>query len=115
MANAVARAIGRPWTFALCAKSVVAWAISGPTFGFSETWQLIINTGTTIITFLMVFLIQPTADWHRVGKGRGERELGSRPRSKRSISRATDEARPFRHPLRRQVEEEVKLPQKGSA
>ncbi|TPM25749.1 MULTISPECIES: low affinity iron permease family protein [unclassified Mesorhizobium] len=61
MANAVARAIGRPWAFALCAKSLVAWATSGPTFGFSETWQLIINTGTTIITFLMVFLIQPTA------------------------------------------------------
>lgn len=52
---------------------------------------------------------------HRVGKGRGERELGSRARSKRSVSCATDEARPFRHPLRRQVEEEVELPQKGSA
>jgi low affinity Fe/Cu permease len=60
MANAVARAAGRPWAFALCVASVVVWAVSGPFFGYSETWQLVINTGTTIITFLMVFLIQNT-------------------------------------------------------
>jgi low affinity Fe/Cu permease len=60
MAEAVAHATGRPLTFAACVASVVLWAISGPFFGFSETWQLIINTGTTIITFLMVFLIQNT-------------------------------------------------------
>lgn len=49
---------GHPLTFALALTVVVVWAISGPVFGFSETWQLVINTGTTIITFLMVFLIQ---------------------------------------------------------
>lgn len=60
MAESVARATGRPWAFAICVASVLVWAISGPVFNFSETWQLIINTGTTIITFLMVFLIQNT-------------------------------------------------------
>jgi low affinity Fe/Cu permease len=60
MAAAVARATGRPWAFALCLASVVAWAAAGPVFHYSETWQLVINTGTTIVTFLMVFLIQNT-------------------------------------------------------
>lgn len=60
MANAVAHATGRPWAFALCVASVLIWATSGPVFHYSETWQLVINTGTTIITFLMVFLIQNT-------------------------------------------------------
>jgi low affinity Fe/Cu permease len=51
---------GRPATFALAAGVIVAWALAGPLFGFSDTWQLVINTGTTIVTFLMVFLIQNT-------------------------------------------------------
>jgi low affinity Fe/Cu permease len=51
---------GRAVTFVLCVAVVVIWAFTGPLFGFSDTWQLIINTGTTIITFLMVFLIQNT-------------------------------------------------------
>ena len=55
-----ARAAGRPATFALVVAVVLAWAISGPMFEFSETWQLTINTLTTIVTFLMVFLIQAT-------------------------------------------------------
>ena len=59
-ANAAATAVGSPWAFILAATAVVVWAITGPIFGFSETWQLVINTGTTIITFLMVFLIQNT-------------------------------------------------------
>ncbi|MCO6417967.1 low affinity iron permease family protein [Siccirubricoccus sp. KC 17139] len=59
-ANAVAHATGRPLTFVICVLVVLAWAITGPLFGFSDTWQLIINTGTTIVTFLMVFLIQNT-------------------------------------------------------
>jgi low affinity Fe/Cu permease len=58
--NTVAHAAGKPATFAACVGIVLAWAISGPIFGFSDTWQLVINTGTTIITFLMVFLIQNT-------------------------------------------------------
>jgi len=55
-----ARAAGRPTTFALAAGVIILWAVTGPLFGFSDTWQLVINTGTTIITFLMVFLIQNT-------------------------------------------------------
>ena len=59
-ATSAARATGRPGTFLLAALVVIAWACSGPVFGYSDTWQLVINTGTTIITFLMVFLIQNT-------------------------------------------------------
>ncbi len=55
---AVSRFAGRPQTFALAILIVVAWAVAGPFTGYSETWQLVINTGTTIITFLMVFIIQ---------------------------------------------------------
>ena len=51
---------GRPGTFLLAVAVVVAWAATGPLFGFSDTWQLVINTSTTIVTFLMVFLIQNT-------------------------------------------------------
>ncbi|WP_292227512.1 low affinity iron permease family protein [Mesorhizobium sp.] len=60
MANRVAHLAGLPPTFAICVLIVVVWAASGPIFGFSDTWQLVINTGTTIVTFLMVFLIQNT-------------------------------------------------------
>ncbi|ANN68097.1 low affinity iron permease family protein [Bordetella bronchialis] len=59
-ANAIAHASGSPYAFILCVLLVVIWAATGPAFHYSETWQLIINTGTTIITFLMVFLIQNT-------------------------------------------------------
>jgi low affinity Fe/Cu permease len=58
--SAVAKATGSPPAFVICIATVAAWAISGPLFGFSDTWQLVINTGTTIVTFLMVFLIQNT-------------------------------------------------------
>ena len=51
---------GRASTFAVACASIVIWAVTGPIFGFSDTWQLVINTGTTIVTFLMVFLIQNT-------------------------------------------------------
>jgi low affinity Fe/Cu permease len=60
MASYVAHAAGRPATFALCCAIIIVWAVTGPIFHYSDTWQLIINTGTTIITFLMVFLIQNT-------------------------------------------------------
>ena len=59
-ASRVAHAAGRPATFAFCVAVVLVWALSGPLFGFSDTWQLVINTGTTVVTFLMVFLIQNT-------------------------------------------------------
>jgi low affinity Fe/Cu permease len=57
---ATSRISGRPITFLLAVGTVLVWAITGPLFGFSDTWQLVINTGTTIVTFLMVFLIQAT-------------------------------------------------------
>jgi low affinity Fe/Cu permease len=59
-AGAVSKWTGRPLAFVLCVTLVVVWAASGPLFGFSDTWQLVINTTTTIVTFLMVFLIQNT-------------------------------------------------------
>jgi low affinity Fe/Cu permease len=55
-----AHATGRPLTFLLALTIVAVWAVTGPAFGYSDTWQLVINTGTTIVTFLMVFLIQNT-------------------------------------------------------
>ena len=59
-ATHVAHASGRPLTFIAAIALIVLWALAGPLFGYSDTWQLIINTGTTIVTFLMVFLIQNT-------------------------------------------------------
>jgi len=55
-----AHVAGRPQAFTLAAAVIVVWGITGPIFGYSDTWQLVINTGTTIVTFLMVFLIQST-------------------------------------------------------
>lgn len=57
-AEGTARQSGRPGAFLLAAAMVIVWGVTGPVFHFSETWQLVINTGTTIVTFLMVFLIQ---------------------------------------------------------
>jgi low affinity Fe/Cu permease len=59
-ACAVAAAVGSHWAFAISLFIVLCWAATGPLFHFSDTWQLVINTGTTIVTFLMVFLIQAT-------------------------------------------------------
>lgn len=53
-----ARAVGSVWAFAIALLFVIAWALTGPVFNFSDAWQLTINTGTTVVTFLMVFLIQ---------------------------------------------------------
>ena len=60
LAKRISRWCGRPSTFLFALCVIVLWIVSGPLFGFSDTWQLVINTGTTIITFLMVFLIQNT-------------------------------------------------------
>jgi low affinity Fe/Cu permease len=60
LAKSTARMTGKPATFGLAVAVILLWLISGPLFGFSDTWQLVVNTGTTIITFLMVFLIQNT-------------------------------------------------------
>lgn len=59
-AQTTSHAVGSPWAFIIAVFIIVVWAITGPLFGYSDTWQLVINTGTTIITFLMVFLIQNT-------------------------------------------------------
>lgn len=59
-ANKMAAWMGSPWAFTAALASIIIWAVLGPSHGYSDTWQLIINTGTTIITFLMVFLIQNT-------------------------------------------------------
>ena len=59
-AKITSRATGRPMAFMLAFGVLVVWAVTGPLFGFSDTWQLVINTGTTVVTFLMVFLIQHT-------------------------------------------------------
>ena len=64
VAKVASREVGRAWVFALALGTVVVWAVSGPVFGFSDTWQLVINTGTTIVTFLMVFLIQNSQNRH---------------------------------------------------
>lgn len=60
IASSTSHFVGSPWAFVGAASVVLVWAVTGPLFGFSDTWQLVINTGTTIVTFLMVFLIQNT-------------------------------------------------------
>jgi low affinity Fe/Cu permease len=60
LAKATSRVTGRPAAFIVAVGVILAWLVTGPLFRFSDTWQLVINTGTTIITFLMVFLIQST-------------------------------------------------------
>jgi low affinity Fe/Cu permease len=59
-ASRISEIVGSPWAFIAAVVIIAVWTVSGPIFGFSDTWQLVINTGTTIITFLMVFLIQNT-------------------------------------------------------
>ena len=60
VASRVSAAVGSAWTFAFAVALVIVWALLGPYYHYSDTWQLVINTGTTIVTFLMVFLIQNT-------------------------------------------------------
>ncbi len=60
IAGRIAALAGKPMTFVLALVMVLVWAVTGPLFAFSEVWQLVINTGTTIVTFLMVFLVQNT-------------------------------------------------------
>ena len=60
LAERTAHAVGSPWSFILALGTIVVWGLTGPYFDYSDTWQLLINTGTTVVTFLMVFLIQNT-------------------------------------------------------
>ncbi len=97
MSNAVARLTGKPVTFAICCLTIVAWAVTGPLFHYSDTWQLIINTGTTIVTFLMVFLIQNTQN----------RDGAALQAKLDELIRATQEARNELVGLERHSEEQV--------
>ena len=60
LAHRASQQVGHPWAFSVALAAVIAWAVTGPFFHYSDTWQLVINTSTTIVTFLMVFLIQNT-------------------------------------------------------
>jgi low affinity Fe/Cu permease len=60
IAHRTSQEMGRPWAFLAAVLVVLTWMVTGPLFDYSDTWQLVINTGTTVITFLMVFLIQNT-------------------------------------------------------
>ena len=78
IAEAVSHATGHAVAFIICCVIVIIWAATGPVFGFSDTWQLIINTGTTIVTFLMVFLIQNTQKSGRSGDPGKARSIDTR-------------------------------------
>lgn len=62
LAEWISRNLGHPYAFLMALVTVLIWGVLGPVFGFSDTWQLVINTGTTIVTFLMVFLLQNTGN-----------------------------------------------------
>ena len=96
-AKTTARFSGRPWVFAMAVGLIVVWLITGPLFGFSDTWQLVINTGTTIITFLMVFLIQNTQN----------RDMTALHLKLDELIRATDHARNTLMVLEDMTEEEL--------
>jgi low affinity Fe/Cu permease len=97
MSNEVARITGKPVTFAICCLTIIVWAVTGPVFHYSDTWQLIINTGTTIVTFLMVFLIQNTQN----------RDGAALQAKLDELIRATTEARNELVAIERQPEEKV--------
>jgi len=83
LATMISAAAGQPLAFFLALAVIVAWGISGPIFGFSDTWQLVVNTGTTIVTFLMVFLIQNSQN----------RDAGAMQAKLDELIRAVDNAR----------------------
>ena len=97
LSNEVARLTGKPITFAFCCLTIVVWAVTGPIFHYSDTWQLIINTGTTIVTFLMVFLIQNTQN----------RDGAALQAKLDELIRATKEARNELIEIERQPEQKV--------
>ena len=111
VANGISVAAGQPLAFLLAIGVIVVWAITGPIFNFSDTWQLIINTGTTIVTFLMVFLIQNTQNRDAAAMQAKLDEL------LRAVGRARDQFIGVEHltereieMIRRALEREVKNP-----
>ena len=118
VSTAISVAAGQPITFLLAIGIIVVWAITGPIFHFSDTWQLIINTGTTIVTFLMVFLIQNTQNRDAAAMQAKLDEL------LRAVGKARDQFIGVEHltereieMIRRALEREVRAPDKktGSA
>ena len=118
VSSGISVAAGQPLTFLLAIAIIVVWAVSGPLFHFSDTWQLIINTGTTIVTFLMVFLIQNTQNRDAAAMQAKLDEL------LRAVGKARDQFIGVEHltereieMIRRALEREVKDPNKkaGSA
>jgi low affinity Fe/Cu permease len=99
IATMISAAAGQPLAFVLALAIIVVWGVSGPIFGFSDTWQLVVNTGTTIITFLMVFLIQNSQN----------RDAGAMQAKLDELIRAVDKAREqfiaIEHLTDREIEE----------
>jgi low affinity Fe/Cu permease len=98
IATVISVAAGQPLTFLLAIGVIVVWAATGPIFNFSDTWQLIINTGTTIVTFLMVFLIQNTQNRDAAAMQAKLDEL------LRSIGKARDQFIGVEHLTEREIE-----------
>ena len=118
VSTSISVAAGQPLTFLLAIAVIVVWAITGPIFHWSDTWQLIINTGTTIVTFLMVFLIQNTQNRDAAAMQAKLDEL------LRAVGKARDQFIGVEHltereieMIRRALEREVRSPNKktGSA
>lgn len=114
ISTAISLATGQPAAFLLAVSVIIVWAVTGPVFGFSDTWQLIINTGTTIVTFLMVFLIQNTQNRDAAAMQAKLDEL------LRAVGKARDEFIGVEHlterqieMIRRALEKEVKTPNQG--
>jgi low affinity Fe/Cu permease len=95
----IAFAAGQPLAFVLALGTILVWAVTGPMFGFSDTWQLVINTGTTIVTFLMVFLIQNSTNRDAAAMQAKLDEL------LRAVTRARGEFIGIEHLSERQLEE----------
>ena len=116
VATAISVAAGQPITFLLAIGIILLWAITGPVFHFSNTWQLIINTGTTIVTFLMVFLIQNTQNRDAAAMQAKLDEL------LRAVTKARDQFIGVEHltereieMIRRALEREVRSPDKKAS
>ena len=103
--------LGTPWALVVAVCVILAWAVTGPIFGFSDTWQLVINTGTTIITFLMVFVIQTSQN--RQSKAiqfKLDELIRSNPRARNQMIEAEREST---DELRREEEEFQRLAERG--
>jgi low affinity Fe/Cu permease len=98
IATRISVAAGQPVSFLLAIGVILVWAITGPIFGFSDTWQLIVNTGTTIVTFLMVFLIQNTQNRDAAAMQAKLDEL------LRSVGKARDQFIGVEHLTEREIE-----------